>query len=80
MKLTFAIAAALAIFIATGAAGQERVDAAAVQQILDRIDTLHVTSYREIDEQQPALAAELQAILEEAEQAEQAAEQVPAPD
>jgi hypothetical protein len=48
----------------------DRVDPAKVQAILDRVDTLHVTSYREIDASQSVLPAELQAILDDAEQAE----------
>jgi copper homeostasis protein CutC len=74
-------ATALAMCLSAGAYAQDRtIDPAAVQQILDRIDTLHVTSYREIDESQSTLTAELQAILDEAEQAEQPGEQEHAQD
>jgi hypothetical protein len=74
MKTCVSLAAgALALTLGAAAWAEnpvERVDPAAVQAILDRVDSLHVTSHREADESQPALPAELQAIIDDAERAE----------
>jgi type VI protein secretion system component VasK len=70
MKILTSMAlAAAALAFSMGAAAVERVDASAVQEILNRIDTLHVTSYKAPDETQK-LAPELQAILDAADEAE----------